>query len=294
MAADGVWKVVNADGEESGSVLSMESPSQVGSVATPGAASSAAPAVPRDHCFGAGLCPWCMLTCGKDEHGRLDLAVGKYHQAQAEAAKASCQLTMVEENCIMGGLRLMLLTCAMQVHNRGATAADQNTIGRLQLLGILPPTDSWNKVAGCAPPSPPGAPATAMETDDGAASEADKKKTRSRNRQWWLDPPDADWRKADWITHDAARARIIKVMGDKKEWIELPPVPTAQLLAWHDTAQPGDTIKGVTTDLVRNHAYDYTYEGGCWLSQRNPDFPDSRPRHVQVAYVGDPLRTPPW
>ena len=189
VAAEGVWRVVNADGEESGSVLPMESASQVGSVVTPGAASSAAPAVPREHCFGAGLCPWCMLTCGPDEHGRLDLAVGKYHQAQAEAARASCQLTMVEENCIMGGLRLMLLTCAMQVHNRGATAADQNTIGRLQLLGILPPTDSWNKVAGCAPPSPPGAPATAMETDDGAASEADKKKPRSRNRQWWLDPP---------------------------------------------------------------------------------------------------------
>ena len=117
-----------------------------------------------------------MWTCGKEEHGRLDLAVGKYHQAQAEAAKASCQLTTVEENCIMGGLRLMLLTCAMQVHNRGATAADQYTIGRLQLHGILPPTDSWNKVAGCAPPSPPGAPATAMETDDGIASEADEKK----------------------------------------------------------------------------------------------------------------------
>jgi len=161
----------------------------------------------------------------------------------------------------------MLLTCAMQVHNRGATAADQNTIGRLQLLGILPPTDSWNKVAGCAPPSPPGAPATAMETDDGAASEAEEKKPRSRNRQWWLDPPDADWRKADWVTHDPARARIIKVMGDKKEWIELPPVPTRQLLAWHDKAQPGDAIKGVTTDLVRNHAYDYTYEADATESQ---------------------------
>ena len=109
-----------------------------------------------------------------------------------------------------------------------------------------------------------------------------------------MDPPDADWRKADWITHDAARARIIKVLGDKKEWIELPPVPTRQLLAWHDTAQRGDTIKGVTTDPVRNHAYDYTYEGGCWLSQRNPNFPDSPPRHVQVAYVGDPMRMCPW
>ena len=181
MVPDGVWTRLGTDLEETGSALSMLSPSQVGSVATPGAASSAAPAVPREHCFGAGLCPWCMLTCGPDEHGRLDLAVGKYHQAQAEAARASCQLTMVEENCIMGGLRLMLLTCAMQVHNRGATAADQNTIGRLQVLGILPPTDSWNKVAGCAPPSPPGAPATAMETDDGAASEADKNKNATNN-----------------------------------------------------------------------------------------------------------------
>jgi hypothetical protein len=201
---------------------------------------------------------------------------------------------MVEENCIMGGLRLMLLTCAMQVHNRGATAADQNTIGRLQLLGILPPTDSWNKVAGCAPPSPPGAPATAMETDDGTASEADKKETRARNRQWWLDPPDADWRKEGWISHDPNRDRVIKVLGDKKEWIELPPVPTRQLLAWHDSAQRGDAIKGVTTDLVRNHAYDYTYEGGCWLTQRNPNFPDSRPRTVQVVYVGAPMRECNW
>ena len=189
MVPDGVWTKLNTDGEESGSVLPVESASQVGSVVTPGAASSAAPAVPRDHCFGACLCPWCMLTCGKNEHGRLDLAVGKYHQAQAEAAKVSCQLTMVEENCIMGGLRLMLLTCAMQVRNRGATAADQNTIGRLQLHGILPPTDSWNKVAGCAPPSPPGAPATAMETDDGAASEADNKKNPIQEPPVVVGPP---------------------------------------------------------------------------------------------------------
>ena len=195
----------------------MLSPSQVDSVATPEAASSAAPAVPRDHCFGAGLCPWCMLTCGKDEHGRLDLAVGKYHQAQAEAAKASCQLTIVEENCIMGGLRMLLLTCAMQVHNRGATGADQNTIERLQLLGILPPTDSWNQVGGCAPPSPQGAPATHVATDAASASGSYPNKRPYNPRKWWLDPPDADWRQDTWISHDFYRDRVIN-SRDRGSW----------------------------------------------------------------------------
>ena len=63
-------------------------------------------------------------------------------------------------------------------------------------------------------------------------------------------------------------------------------MPTRQLLAWHDSAQRGDTIKGVTTDPVRNHAYDYTYECSSYMTQRNPNFPDSRPRTVQVVYVG--------
>jgi len=54
-------------------------------------------------------------------------------------------------------------------------------------------------------------------------------------------------------------------------------VATQRLLACHNKAQPGETIKGVTTDLVRNHAYDYPYEGGCWMTQRNPNFPDIRP-----------------
>jgi hypothetical protein len=93
-----------------------------------------------------------------------------------------------------------------------------------------------------------------------------------------LDPADADWRKDPWISHDEGRARVFKVTGDKEGWIELPVVATQRLLAWHDKAQPGDTIKGVTTDIVRNRAYDYTYEGGCWLSQRNPDVPASPPR----------------
>ena len=43
------------------------------------------------------------------------------------------------------------------------------------------------------------------------------------------------------------------MLGDKKEWIELPTVPARQLLAWHDTAQRGDDFCGITIGGAHRH-----------------------------------------
>ena len=75
---------------------------------------------------------------------------------------------------------------------------------------------------------------------------------------------------------------------------ELPPRAREELLAWCDTARVGDAKKSVTTDFAKNHAYDYTFEGGVYLSQQNPNHPQSRPREVQVIYVGAVEKDTNW
>ena len=80
--------------------------------------------------------------------------------------------------------------------------------------------------------------------------------------------------------------RTIKVRGDGNQWIELPPCAREELLKWYDRAKIGDMKKGVIANLENRHAYDYKFEGGIYLTQRNPNHPDSPPREVQVIYVG--------
>lgn len=282
-ASEGVWVKSADDLEETSTVLSLVAPSTAAAEAA-AAASSSPKSETENHCYGEGLCPWCALGCSREEHGRLDKAAAKYHMVQARAASSPVPMTMSEENCVMHALRLMLLTCSMQVSTRGATDQEKATMLRLQQHAILPPTETWAAM-GSAPPSPPGPPSAAAAAEEPAAGSSAKKRSKAK-RQWWLDPPDAEWRKEPWTMHDTGRNRTIKVMGDKKEWIELPFQAVRQLLQWYDTSALFAEIRGVVTDLTRNHAYDYRIEGGKFLTQRNPNYPDSPPRECQVLYAG--------
>jgi hypothetical protein len=222
----------------------------------------------------------------------LELALAKYHLAQATAAPGTSRLTIAQENCLWGSYKLLLSIAAMQISDGEATEAEKATIARMQAHCILPPAP-WDTAAFGAPPSPPRAPGTPSLAEGATAAGTSSK--RSKPTKWWLQPDDADWRKSAWTRPVANRTRTIKVRGNKNEgWIELPDVAVREFLTWYDHAELFDEKKGVVTDFDRNHAYDYRFEGGKWLSQRNPNHPESNPREVQVLYSGAPPEDGNW
>jgi len=225
-----------------------------------------------------------LFGCSAEDHGRLDAVFAKYHILQATAAAGTSGLTVPQESCLWGSYKLLLLVAAMQINDCGPTDQEKETIVRMQAQGVLPPSP-WDPATFRAPPSPPGAPGTPADAVDAIASGSAKH--RKRTGKWWEHPADAEWRHGDWTEPKPDRSRIIKVKGNKNEgWIELKPATTAELLAWYDKAQPLDEKKGVVTDHEKRHSYDYRFEGGKYLTQRNPNFPDSNPRECQVLYFG--------
>jgi hypothetical protein len=96
---------------------------------------------------------------------------------------------------------------------------------------------------------------------------------------------DAEWRKGGWVLHDDDRRRIVKIVGDEG-WIEMPPRPTWELLQFYDSGHLGAVLKGLVSNEQNRHAYDYRIEGGKYLTQHNPNHPDSKPRECQIIYAG--------
>jgi len=178
---------------------------------------------------------------------------------------------------------LLLLVAAMQINDCGPTDQEKETIVRMQAQGVLPPSP-WDPATFRAPPSPLGAPATPPAASENAAGSGGSSKG---NKRWWEDPPDAAWRQEKWFEHHAERTRTIKVKGNKNEgWIELAPYAVRELLHWYDRAAVFVVYKEDSAATEKRHFYDYRYEGGRWLSQRNPNFPESNPKACQVLYVG--------
>ena len=87
------------------------------------------------------------------------------------------------------------------------------------------------------------------------------------------------------MLRDPARTRIIKVRLDGGSWGTLTAQGTQELLQWYDSAQLMDVKTGVITN-DNGHSYDYRIEGGKYLSQNNPNFPDTPPRECQILYHG--------
>ena len=96
---------------------------------------------------------------------------------------------------------------------------------------------------------------------------------------------------------DDDRVRTIKVKLDGKQgWGTLSAAGTQRLLAWYGQGKLMDVIKGVVTNDANGYAYDYRIENGKYMSQNNPNFPQSNPRECQVVYVGntDVVPSPHW
>ena len=89
------------------------------------------------------------------------------------------------------------------------------------------------------------------------------------------------------------RRRTIKVLLDGKKWEELDAEVVHTLLHWYDKGCLFDVKKGVMNKKIER-AYDYRIEGGKYLTQNNPYYPESNPRPCQILYVEAAVPESTW
>ena len=239
--------------------------------------------VPRIPIGCSAPCHWCCLNVSQGDHGNLH----KAHEAYAAMLTISLanELTPPETKTIhMNAMRTVLWACARHTKTCNETEANRTAYQQLQGMGWLPP-DNF--------PAPPGmgggtASASAAEPAEQAASAGDAgstKKRKAKQRQWWNDPADAEWRQEPWVRHDVDRTRTIKVMVEARKFVTMEQDVVQTLLNWYDRGHLFAEIKGVMCK-ANERAYDYRIEGGRYLTQNNPNYPESPPRECQILYGG--------
>ena len=232
----------------------------------------------------SATCHWCCLRVSTDDHGKLHKAQEAYVRLLAESVADSKSTIPKETKTIfMNSMKMVLMACAWHTKKCNDSPSNQATFQQLQGLGWIPPHDyaSMHGIGVASASAGAADPAEQASTTTAGGSKRRKPKARA----WWNDDMDAEWRKEPWVLCDAERKRTIQVMCDGKKWVELDCAAVQTLLAWYDRARLGDVKKGVGCQQ-NGRAYDYKIEGGKYLTQNNPNFPESNPRPCQILYVG--------
>ena len=240
-------------------------------------------APPRIPIWCSPPCHWCCLNVSPEDHGCLHKAHEAY-VAMLSISLANDTTPPETKTILMNAMKQVLWACAWHTKTCNETAANRTAYQQLQGMGWFPPDNL---------PSTPGmgggtASASAAEPAEQAASTGNAgstRKKRTKMRKWWEDAADAEWRKEPWVVHDVERTRTIKVMLDGHEYVPLESDVVQTLLTWYDKGHLGDEIKGVKCK-VNDRAYDYKIEGGKYLTQNNPNYPDSKPRPCMILYDG--------
>jgi hypothetical protein len=127
-------------------------------------------------------------------------------------------------------------------------------------------------------PPPPPWPNTAAEEES-----ANKKKKAKGNKHYDWDE-DGEWRRDPKLPHDPVRERGIKVkINEQPGWCYLEGDAKQAVLQFYDRAQVWDSITGI--EMPDGRTFDYRFEGGHYMTQFNPTWPDRRRREVHVVYV---------
>ena len=216
------------------------------------------------------------------DHGDLHKAHEAY-LALLQASAANATTPTEAKTMYMQSMKLALMACAYHTKKCNESPENQATFKELQDLGWLPP-DEFLSTPGVVFG---GTSASAAEPAEQAASSgnaASTKQKKTKTRRWWEDSYEAEWRKEPWVVHDVERRRTIKVCLDNKKYEPLEEEVVQTLLQWYDRGHLFDEIKGVLNRKI-DRAYDYRIEGGKYLTQNNPNYPESNPRACQILYV---------
>ena len=226
-------------------------------------------------------CHWCSLHVSQIDHGNLHKAHEAYVALLADSL-ANATTPTESKTIYVNAMKLVLMACAWHTKRCNDSPANQEAFKQLQGLGWLPPDDFPSTPGmGCGSASACAAEPAEQAASSGTAGSSKKKKPKTR--RWWEDDIEAEWRKEPWVMHDVDRKRTIKVLLDGQKWEVLDDEVVQTLLNWYDKGQLFDVKKGVLNKNER--AYDYRIEGGKHLTQNNPNYPESNPRHCQILYV---------
>ncbi len=93
---------------------------------------------------------------------------------------------------------------------------------------------------------------------------------------------DGEWREEPKLGSDPVLERGVKVKLDGDQWTFLCPEATQSILWFYDGATPKEILQGVK--MPDERVFNYRFEGGIYLTQHNPMFPERKPREVNIVY----------
>jgi len=284
----GKWEDV---ARQSGSSSAGWSPTGPGagsaSAAAPRAASEGpgAPASePARHCFGDVGCPWCMFDFSPGDHHDLR-KLGERVQYMKFGSTMGEDKHPKPMSPIMHKIFWTVAeACVAHTELAFPTMNISESKESLVVLGVLPPPTCAGAVGSAwMPGMVPGPPPTSSwpPEDEMEAGCGKKKKPRNKKFDW---EADAAWRNDPKLPADPLRQRGIKIKINEDPgytWVEGDALQT--LLQFYDNANLKDVCERV--EVSPGRIYDYRFEGGNWMSQSNPSYPDRKRREVVVVYV---------
>jgi len=108
-----------------------------------------------------------------------------------------------------------------------------------------------------------------------------KKKAKNKKFSWEDYGP---WREEPKVPADPLRQRGIKVkINEAPGWSWIEGDAKQKLLQFYDNANVHDVCESV--EVAPDRVYDYRFEGGIYMTQANPMFPERKWREVHVVYV---------
>ena len=178
--------------------------------------------VPKNHCFGEKICPWCSVGCSHERHGDIKQAQIHFVEALGEARKLPTDQSFdgIQDYCLVQMRRYSLLSCAVQVLKYKPTKADLRVIDEMIERGYIPERANWPTFArSCReshlPPPPPPEPSSASTADE--ASDEEDEATAEEKKPWYDAPLNCSSRRAEsWVRATHGKDRIIECLTSKK------------------------------------------------------------------------------
>jgi hypothetical protein len=230
-----------------------------------------------------------MLDFSQVDHHNLTKLADRVNNMRVKSAIGPDRTPKKMSPIMQKAFAILAEACVMHTELAFPEEDFKESKDALLMLGLLPaPTRAGASGSAWQPGMQPGPPPTASlpPDDDMEVTSGKKKKAKKKAFDW---EEDGEWRAEPKLPNDPTRERGIKVMINEHpgwSWIEGDAKQT--LLEFYDNAEIKETCKSV--QVAEDRVYDYRFEGGHWMSQSNPKYPERRWREVVVVYRGKEAR----
>jgi hypothetical protein len=260
------------------------SSSSAGPAAQPAGEEEKRAGEPAIRCFGAAGCPWCMLHLPYAEHHDLN-KLGQRVANLKLTATISNQKLPKDMLMHMQFVYFALASACVkhtEMHHADQDFTDDKKV--LAMLGVLcmpaataSAASSSTTAPGMVPPPPPWP----EDADPPAnAGSRNKKNKNKKNFDW---EQDGAWRYEPKVPADPIRQRGVRIETDHPPYHAfLEGDARQQVLRFYDNANIKETIRDIR--ISDGRVFDYRFEGGMYMSQKNTTWPDRPRREVTIVY----------